>query len=392
LYGQRHRAYHEALINTTIDPSHHGLRHIKEVNTMDALTKQTPIVEKKLNAFVGKVMEDIGGSFAVLLSFMGDQTGVYRTLRDIGPCTTTELATLSKVDERYLREWLSAQAAAGYVVYHDQDDTFSLTPEQAIVLAQEGHPACMQGLFQQLVSQLTTHDQAINTFRSGAGRDWGEHHACCFCGTDRFFRPGYAANLVDSWLPALEGITAKLRQGAKVADVGCGHGSSTVLMAQSYPQSIFYGYDFHEPSIQAATHKATDAGVSSNTHFVTSSAKTIDEGGFDLICMFDALHDMGDPVGAAAHLRECLRPDGTLMLVEPLAGDALSDNLHLLGQIFYSASTVICTPASRAQEVGLALGAQAGERRLTEVLKQAGFTRVRRAAETETNMVLEARR
>jgi len=359
---------------------------------MDALTKQTPINEDRLNAFVGKVMEDIGGSFAVLLSFMGDQTEVYRTLRDIGPCTTTELARLSKVDERYLREWLSAQAAAGYVVYHENDDTFSLTPEQAIVLAQEGHPACMQGLFQQLVSQFTTHDQAIATFLSGTGRDWGEHHACCFCGTDRFFRPGYAVNLINAWLPALENVTDKLSQGAKVADVGCGHGSSTVLMAQAYPQSIFYGYDFHEPSIQAATHKAADAGVSLNTRFVTSSAKTIKEGGFDLICMFDALHDMGDPVGAAKHLRECLSPDGTLMLVEPLAGDALTDNLHLLGQIFYSASTVICTPASRAQEVGLALGAQAGERRLTEVLKQAGFTRVRRAAETDTNMVLEVRR
>jgi len=359
---------------------------------MNALAKQTQVDEQQLNVFMGKVMEDIGGSFAVLLSFMGDQTEVYRTLRDIGPCTTTELARLSNVDERYLREWLSAQAAAGYVLYHDQDDTFSLTPEQAIVLAQEGHPACMQGLFQQLVSQFTTHDQAINTFRSGAGRDWGEHHACCFCGTDRFFRPGYVANLVNAWLPALDGITDKLSKGAKVADVGCGHGSSTVLMAQSFPRSTFYGYDFHEPSIQAATCKAADAGVGSNTHFVTSSAKTIKERDFDLICMFDALHDMGDPMGAARHLRECLSPDGTLMLVEPLAGDALTDNLHLLGQIFYSASTVICTPASRAQEIGLALGAQAGERRLTEVLKQAGFTYVCRATETDTNMVLEARR
>jgi 2-polyprenyl-3-methyl-5-hydroxy-6-metoxy-1,4-benzoquinol methylase len=358
---------------------------------MGAVTTQMQTDEEQLNTFVKKVMEDIGGSFAVLLSFMGDQTGVYRTLRDIGPCTTTELARLSRVDERYLREWLSAQAAAGYVVYHEVDETFSLTPEQATVLAHEGHPACMQGFFQLLVSQFTTNDKAIDTFRSGAGRPWGEHHGGCFCGTDRFFRPGYAANLVNAWLPALEGITDKLTEGGKVADVGCGHGSSTVLMAQAFPRSTFYGYDFHLPSIEAATDKAAAAGVSSNTYFRTSSAKEIADKDFDLICMFDALHDMGDPVGAARHLRQCLSPDGILMLVEPLAGDRLKDNLHLLGQIFYSASTVICTPASRAQEIGLALGAQAGEQRIAAVLQQAGFTQVWRAAETETNMVLEAR-
>jgi ubiquinone/menaquinone biosynthesis C-methylase UbiE len=358
---------------------------------MDALTTQIQPNEQKLDAFMGKVMDDIGGSFAVLLSFMGDQTDVYRTLSDIGPCTSVELARVSKIDERYLREWLSAQAAAGYVVYHEASDAFSLTPEQATVLAQEGHPACMQGFFQLLVSQFATHDKAIETFRTGAGRSWAAHHGCCFCGTDRFFRPGYAANLVNAWLPALEGVTDRLTAGGKVADVGCGHGSSTVLMAQAFPESTFFGYDFHVQSIQAATDKAEDAGVRSNTHFLTSNAKEIDEKGFDLICMFDALHDMGDPVGVARHLRQCLAPGGTLMLVEPVAGDQLTDNLHLLGQIFYSASTLICTPASRAQEVGLALGAQAGQERITAVLKQAGFTQIRRAAETDTNMVLEAR-
>jgi len=358
---------------------------------METNATTTQVNEEQLNAFAGKVLGDIGGSFAVLLSYMGDQTGVYRTLRDIGPCSTTELARLSKVDERYLREWLSAQAAAGYVVFREEDDTFSLTPEQAVVLAQEGHPACMQGFFQLLVSQFTTHDKAVDVFRTGAGRPWGEHDGCCFCGTDRFFRPGYAANLVGSWLPSLEGITQKLSAGAKVADVGCGHGSSTILMAQAYPSSRFYGYDFHAPSINTATDKAAAAGVAENAHFVTSSAKEITEKDFDLICMFDALHDMGDPIGAARHLRECLRPEGTLMLVEPLAEDDLVRNLHLLGQVFYSASTLICTPASRAQEVGLALGAQAGEQRLKAVLNQAGFQHVRRATQTDTNMVLEAR-
>ena len=345
----------------------------------------------KLEAFAGKVMGDIGGSMALLLAFLGDQTGVYRGLRDTGRCTCAKLADVAGVDERYLREWLSGQAAAGYVTFHAEDDTFSLSLEQAIVLAQEGHPACTQGLVQQLVSQFTTHEQAIHVFRSGVGRAWGDHHSCCFCGTDRFFRPGYAANLVDSWLPALGGVKEKLSIGAKVADIGCGHGSSTVLMAAAFPNSTFYGFDFHQPSIEAAQEKATEAEVTENTQFETVSAKDYSEKGFDLVCIFDALHDMGDPVGAARHIRESLAPDGTLMLVEPLAGDHLADNLNLVGQIFYSASTLVCTPASRSQEVGLALGAQAGQKRLTEVLKEAGFTRIRRATETATNMVLEVR-
>jgi len=259
------------------------------------------------------------------------------------------------------------------------------------VLAQEGHPACMQGIFQQVVAQFTTHEKATETFQSGAGRSWGEHHNCCFCGTDRFFRSGYIANLVESWLPALEGVTAKLERGAKVADVGCGLGSSTMLMAEAFPRSTFHGFDFHAPSIADAKAKADAAGVSGNAQFLTVSAADIPEQGFDLICMFDALHDMGDPVGAARRIRECLAPDGTFMLVEPLAGDRLADNLHPLGQVFYSASTVVCAPASRAQEVGLALGAQAGGKRLTEVLEEAGFSRIHRATQTDANMVLEAR-
>ncbi|MFC6657959.1 class I SAM-dependent methyltransferase [Roseibium salinum] len=231
----------------------------------------------------------------------------------------------------------------------------------------------------------------METFRTGAGRPWGDHHGCCFCGTDRFFRPGYEANLIDAWLPALDGVVEKLKGGSKVADIGCGHGSSTVLMAGAFPESSFIGYDFHAPSIVTAREKAAQASVSANARFEVKAVKEIEEGGFDLVCMFDALHDMGDPVGAARAIRKSLSPGGTLMLVEPRAGDDLTDNLHLLGQIFYSASTLVCTPASRAQEVGLALGAQAGFKRLTAVLEEAGFSHVRLAVQSDTNMVIEAR-
>lgn len=357
----------------------------------DIPTVNSTVNEERLHAFAGKVLGDLGSAFAVLLSYIADRTGVYRALKSRGRCTSAALAQACGVDARYLREWLSAQAAAGYVTYHAEDDTFSLTPEQGVVLAQEGHPACMQGFMQMVVAQYATHEEAVEVFRSGAGRSWGEHHDCCFCGTDRFFRPGYAAHLVDAWLPALDGVTDKLARGAKVADVGCGHGSSTVLMAKAFPKSNFHGMDFHAPSIEAARGHATAEGVTANTRFHAVRAKDIAEGEFDLVCMFDALHDMGDPVGAARHIKSRLAPDGTFMLVEPLASDRLEDNLHLIGQVFYSASTLVCTPASRAQEVGLAIGAQAGERRLREILNEAGFTRVRRVAQTETNMVLEAR-
>ena len=357
---------------------------------MDMITPRQ-VDEQRLQELAGKAASDAASGLAVLLAYMGDQTGIYRAMRDLGRARVGAIADAAGVDERYLLEWLSAQAAAGYVTYHGDDETFSLSPEQAIVLTEEGHPASMQGFFQCVVAQLATHDKAVETLRSGAGRPWGEHHECQFCGTDRFFRPGYIANLVDSWLPALDGVTDKLAQGAKVADVGCGHGSSTVLMAQTYPESSFTGIDFHAPSIEAARTKAADAGVSANTRFATAGAADYAETGFDFACMFDALHDMGDPVGVARHIRQSLKPDGTLMLVEPLAGDTLSENMNLIGQLFYSASTLICTPAARSQGPGVAIGAQAGEKRLTQILHEAGFTRVRRAAETATNMVLEAR-
>lgn len=358
---------------------------------MSAAVQQIEIDVRKLEEFAGKVMTDIAGAMAALLGYIGDQTGVYSALRDHGPCTAAELAEIAAVDERYLLEWLSAQAAAGYLSYQPGSETFSMTAEQAIVLAAEGHPACMQGFIQQLTSQFSTHEKAVETFRSGAGRGWEDHHSCCFCGTDRFFRAGYNANLVDQWLPALDGVDDLLKAGGRVADIGCGLGSSTMLMAEAYPESSFDGFDFHAESIDEANKRAAAAGLSARVRFETRSAKDTPAENYDLVCMFDCLHDMGDPVGAARRIRECLAEDGTLMLVEPMAGDTLSDNLSTIGQIFYSASTLICTPASKAQEVGLALGAQAGEKRLTEVLRQAGFTRIRRATETPTNMVLEAR-
>jgi SAM-dependent methyltransferase len=279
-------------------------------------------------------------------------------------------------------------AAAGYVTFHSNNETFELTPEQALVFTREGQPANLQGFVQILFSQFETHEKAVEIFKSGKGRPWSDHTACCFCGTDRFFRPGYAANLVENWIPSLAGVEAKLKAGAKVADIGCGHGSSTVLMAQAYPNSTIYGIDFHAPSIEAARAKAAEAGVN-NVEFVVASAQDYPGEGFDFACIFDALHDMGDPVGAARHIRETLAPDGTFMLVEPRAGDTMAENIHPIGQIFYAASTVVCTPASLAQEVGLGLGAQAGQKRLTQVCREAGFANVRRAAETPTNMVLE---
>lgn len=346
--------------------------------------------QEKFEELQGKVFADVGGAMGILMSYIGDQSGVYKALEDIGPCSHTDLATKSGIDERYLREWLSANAAAGYVSYDASSDHFSLSPEQAAVFAHEGEPTCMQGFFEVMVSQYQGLNIALDVFKTGLARPWSEHQTCCFCGTDRFFRPGYAANLVESWIPALDGVEAKLKAGAKVADVGCGLGSSTILMAQSYPDSTFLGFDFHPSSIEQAQEKARTAGVT-NVEFQVTTAKDYPGDNFDFVCIFDALHDMGDPVGAARHIRESLNSKGTFMIVEPMAGDKLEDNLHLLGAIFYGFSTTMCVPASKAQEVGLALGAQAGEKRLTEVLEEAGFSAVRRATETPFNMILEAR-
>ena len=346
------------------------------------------IDESKLQDLAGKVIGDVAGALSLFMAYIGDQTGLFAALDSAGPLTVNELVGKTGLNSKYLHEWLGSVSAAGYVSFDPDSERFSLTPEQALIFTREGQPVCMQGFIQAVVSQFESHEKAVETFRSGMGRPWSDQTPCCFCGTDRFFRPGYAANLITDWIPALDGVEHRLKTGAKIADIGCGYGSSTVLMAQAYPNSVVYGFDFHEPSIREARTKAEAAGVR-NIHFEVASAQDYPGGDFDFACIFDALHDMGDPVGAARHIRETLKPDGTFMLVEPLAGDRMADNMHPMGQIFYAFSTTVCTPASLAQDVGLGLGAQAGQKRLTQVLAEAGFSTVRRAAETPTNMVLE---
>ncbi len=345
--------------------------------------------EKKFEQLQGKVISDVSGALGLFMAYIGDQAGIYQILEEIGPSSDKDLAKATGVDERYLKEWLSANAALGYIDYDSGRDTFTLTPEQAALFSHEGQITCMQGFFQTVISQIATHETAVDVFKTGRGRPWDEHDGCCFCGTDRFFRPGYAANLIDHWIPALKGIEDKLKSGAKIGDIGCGYGSSSILMAESYPNSTVHGIDFHAPSIQSAKEKAAANGLT-NISFQVSSAKNFRETGFDFICIFDALHDMGDPVGVAEHIRKALKPGGIFMLVEPMAGDRLEENLNVLSSIFYSFSTTICVPTSKSQEVGLGLGAQAGEAKLTGILKEAGFSQIRRATETPTNMILEA--
>lgn len=347
--------------------------------------------ESKLEQLQEKVIGDIAGSLGLLMAYIGDKLDLYSALAEISPATTQQLADSTGTDERYLREWLSANAAGGYVDYDAASGTFSLSPEQALIFAAEGHPACMQGFFQSVMSVFIDEPKFSEVFRSGQGLPWGDHSPCLFCGTERFFRPMYAMNLIDSWIPALDGVREKLEAGAKVADIGCGHGSSTILMAQAFPDSTFHGFDFHEPSIDHARERARAAGVARNTIFEVVKAKEYPGKDYDLVAIFDALHDMGDPVGAARHIAGSLSENGTFMLVEPFAGDSLEENRHPLGQIYYAFSTMVCVPASKSQEVGLGLGAQAGQQRLTQVLNAGGFSRVRRAAATPTNLVLEAK-
>jgi len=355
-----------------------------------ATTTQT-IDESKLNEFMGRFVGDLGAALSAALVVIGDRLGLYRALGDGEPVTAEELAKRTDTDPRYVREWLSNQAAGGYVTYHPGDGRFSLSPEQAFALAQEGSPAFVPGAFQLATALIKDEPKITDAFKTGAGVGWHEHNHDLFAGTERFFRPGYGANLVSSWIPALEGVHAKLEAGGLVADVGCGHGASTLIMAEAFPCSRFIGFDYHDQSIAHARGAAEAAGVADRVGFEVSTAKQFPGSGYDLICMFDCLHDMGDPVGAAAHVYEALRPDGTWMIVEPYACDRLEDNLNPVGRVYYGASTLVCTPASRDQEVGLALGAQAGEARLREVVAEGGFTRFRRAAETPFNIVLEAK-
>ena len=355
-------------------------------------TLETPVLDPaKLEKFVFRCVDEVGATLNTALVVMGDRLGLYRAMAGAGPLTPEELAKRTDTAERYVREWLNAQAAGGFVEYDAASGRYTLPPEQAVALTDADSPAYLPGFFQ--IALGSVHDSARITeaARRGAGVGWHEHGQDVLDGCERFFRPGYNANLLSSWLPALDGVVEKLERGARAADVGCGHGASTALMAQAFPNSTFTGSDYHDGSIDVARERAASAGVGDRARFEVASAAAFSGRGYDLITMFDCLHDMGDPVGAARHVRDAIAPDGTWMIVEPAAGDRVEDNLNPVGRAYYSFSTLLCTPASLSQEVGLALGAQAGEARIRDVVTAAGFTRFRRAAETPFNIVYEAR-
>lgn len=344
----------------------------------------------KLNAFIGQFVSDLGAAAHTGMVVIGEKLGLYKTLLGAS-LSPAELAARTKTDERYVREWLASQAAGGYVTYEEKSGKFSLSAEQAFALAMEDSPAYLPGAFELALGSLAAVPRITESFRTGAGMGWHEHDEGVFHGCEKFFRPGYAANLVSSWIPALTGVKEKLEAGARVADVGCGKGASTLLMAKAFPNSRFFGFDYHDKSIEAARESAKRDGVADRVTFEVSSAKSFPGEGYDLVAVFDCLHDMGDPVGAATHVRQALNRSGVWMIVEPFANDELQDNLNPVGRVYYSFSTLLCTPCSRSQEVGLCLGAQAGEKRICEVVTAAGFTRFRRATETPFNIVYEAR-
>jgi len=345
----------------------------------------------RLNSFMGKMIGDVGAAMNASLILLGDKLGLYRALAKGGSMNSAELAKATGTSERYVREWLSAQAASGYVQYDPVNGTFSMLPEQAMALADEDSPVFLGAAGNIIAAAFLDEPKISDAFKSGKGVGWNRRSECLFCGTARFFRTGYKHHLVQEWLPALEGVTEKLERGAVVADVGCGHGVSTQLMAKAFPNSTFYGFDYHDGSIATARETARAEGLADRVHFEVHSAKTFPKRGYDLVCFFDCLHDMGDPVGALRHTRDSMADDGTCMLIEPFANDRLQDNLNPVGRLYYAASTMVCTPASLDQEVGLALGAQAGEARLRDVARQGGLTRFRRATETPFNLILEAR-
>jgi len=349
------------------------------------------IDEAKLNAFVGKMLGDLGGAISVPTVRLGMRLGLFQALAE-GPATSAELARRAGgLHERYVREWALAQAANGYVDFDPATAAFSLSPEQAMVFATPDSPVYLPGAFELVAAMIEAEPKVEECFRNGTGVRWGDDSGCLFCATGAFFRPGYVNNIVQSWIPALEGVEQRLRAGANVADVGCGVGFSTLLMAEAYPDSRFVGYDFHEPSIEDARRHAAEHGLAGRVRFEVAKAKEIAESGFDLVTMYDCLHDMGDPRGCAAHMRSILKPGGTWMIVEPIAGDTPIDNMNPVGRLYYNASTMICVPTSLDQEVGEGLGAQAGEARLAAIVREGGFGTVRRATEGPFNMVLEAR-
>jgi SAM-dependent methyltransferase len=355
-----------------------------------ATIEETPIDMTKLEEFVFRAVDEVGATLNTALVVMGDRLGLYRAMAGAGPLTSTEIAKRSGATERYVREWLNAQAAGGYVAYDPESGRYTLLPEQALALTDSESPAYLPGFFQLALGSVIDSPHIAEAAETGEGVGWHEHNHNVFDGCERFFRPGYNANLLTAWLPAFDGVVEKLERGATVADVGCGHGSSTILMAQAFPSSTFVGSDYHAGSVETARERAREQGID-NVRFDVAPAARFDGKGYDLVTMFDCLHDMGDPAGAARHVHEALAADGTWLIVEPRAGDRIEENLNPVGRAYYGFSTLLCTPASLSQEVGLALGAQAGEARIRDVVTSGGFTRFRRAAETPFNLVFEAR-
>ena len=353
-------------------------------------SQATALDMNKLNAFVGQFVTDLGATVHAGMVVIGEKLGLYKALNGEA-LSAAELATRTKTDQRYLQEWLASQAAGGYITFDQKTNKFSLSMEQAFTLANEDSPAYLPGAFELALGSLAAVPRIAEAFRTGAGMGWHEHVDGVFHGCEKFFRPGYAANLVSSWIPSLQDVKAKLEAGARVADIGCGKGASTLLMAEAFPNSQFFGFDYHDKSIEAAREAAKRAGLADRLTFEVMKAKEFPGKDYDLVTVFDCLHDMGDPIGASAHVRQSLAKDGTWMIVEPFANDQLKDNLNPVGRVYYSFSTLLCTPCSRSQEVGLCLGAQAGEARIRDVVTAAGFNRFRRATETPFNIVYEAR-
>jgi SAM-dependent methyltransferase len=356
-----------------------------------ATTEAAPLDAAKLEQFVFRAVDEVGATVNAALVVMGDRLGLYRALAGAGPLTPAELAERTGTAERYVREWLNAQAAGGYVAYEPADGRYHLPPEQTVALTDEDSPAYLPGFFEIALGSVLDSPRITAAARAGSGVGWHEHNHHVHDGCERFFRPGYNANLVEAWLPALDGVVERLARGGRVADVGCGHGSSTILMARAFPNSTFVGSDYHAGSIETARRRARDAGVEDRVTFEVAAAAAYGGADYDLVTMFDCLHDMGDPVGAARHVRDTLAPGGTWMIVEPAAGDRVEDNFNPVGRAYYGFSTLLCTPASLSQDVGLALGAQAGPAKIRGVVEQAGFGRFRTAAETPFNLVFEAR-